>query len=187
MPLSNANTALYTLGKGILYIDEWSGTTPPASVTTDVGNCTEFTVEVTQEKLEHFSSRANVKTKDKIVILEVGYTLAFNLDEISIRNLQKFLLATLSGATVLYAGQATGKEYALKFVSNNAAGENETWEFWRCELSPGGAFSLISDDWSALSFTGTGLSDVANNPDSPYFSVTWNTTTTTSTTTTTTA
>jgi len=184
MPLVNPNVALYALGKGILYIDEWSGTTPPVSITTDVGNCMDFTVEVTQEKLEHYSSRTDVKTRDKLVVLEVGYTLAFTLDEISIANLQKFLLATLSGTTVLWAATVTNKEYALKFVSDNAAGENETWEFWRCELSPGAAFSLIADEWSTLQFTGSGLSDVTNHSDTPYFSVSWNTTTTTSSTTT---
>jgi len=186
MPLTPHNTELYQLGKGILYIDEWSGTTPPGSITTDVGNCSEFTVEVTIEKLPHYSARSGSRKMDKTVVLEVGYTLSFVLDEPAIRNLQKFLLATLSGTTVLYAGMNTGAEYALKFVSDNVVGENETWEFWRCELAPAAAFNLISDDWSTLQFTGTGLADDSNHAESPYFTVTWNTTTTTTSTTTTT-
>lgn len=187
MPLTPHNTELFSLGKGILYIAEWVGTTPPAAVDTDIGNCPRMEVEVTEEKLEHYSSRASTKTRDKVVILEVGYDLSFDLDEIALVNLQRFLRATLSGTNVLLANTALSKEYALKFVSDNAAGPNETWEFWRLELSPGAAFNLISDEWSLLTFNGKGLSDVANHANSPYFNVTYATTTTTSSTTTTTA
>ena len=70
-------------------------------------------------------------------------------------------------------------EFAVKFVSDNPAGPNETWEFWRCKLSPGGAFSLIGDEWSLLSFTAEGLADITNHSTSPYFTVTFETTTTT--------
>lgn len=187
MPLIPHNTDLYQLGKGILYIAEWTGTTPPAAIDTDIGNCPRMEVEVTEERLEHYTSRSSTKTRDKNVILEVGYDLSFDLDEISLTNLQKFLRATLSGANVLLANTALNKEYALKFVSDNAVGPNETWEFWRLELSPGAAFNLISDEWALLTFNGKGLDDTTNHPTSPYFNVTYATTTTTSSTTTTTA
>jgi len=58
-------------------------------------------------------------------------------------------------------------------------GPNEKWQFWRVQLSPSAAFNLISDEWSMLTFTGEGLADTANNPTSPYFTVTYATTTTT--------
>lgn len=185
MPLSNPSTALYTLGRGILSIGEWVGTTPPsAGAYADVGNCPSFDVEVTEETLDHFSSRAGTKTKDKQVTLETGYTATFELDEISVNNLKMYLRGTLTGAAshVIRAAQALDKEHALKFDSANAAGPDEVWEFWRCRLTPNGAFSLISDEWSTLSFSAEGLSDVVGNPTSPYFSVTFATTTTTSTT-----
>jgi hypothetical protein len=179
---SSPSTSLYTLGRGILSIGEWSGTTPPASYT-DVGNCSKFEVEVTETKLDHYSSRSGTKTKDKSVVLETGYTCTFDLDEMSLFNLRIFLKATLVGKNVLRANTAMDKEYALKFVSDNPAGPDETWEFWRCLLSPGGPFSLISDEWELLTFSAEGLSDVANHSTSPYFNVTFSTTTTTTTTT----
>lgn len=185
MPIDQShNVSLYTLGKGVLSIGEWAGTTPPASYV-DVGNCPKFDCEVTEALLDHFSSRQGTKTKDKTVVIEVGYNLTFDLDEVSVKNLQMFLKATLSGGNVLLANTALQKEYAVKFVSDNPAGPNETWIFHRCQLSPGGALSLIGDAWMAMSFKGSGLADVANHPTSPYFTVTFHTTTTTTATTTT--
>lgn len=175
MPISSPSTQLYTLGKGILSIGKWTGETPPIGYT-DVGNCPAFECEVTEEKLDHFSSRTGTRTKDKVVILETGYTLTFDLDEVSVLNLQMYLKADLSGSNILLANMVLDAEYALKFVSDNPAGPNETWEFWKATLSPNGAFSLIGDEWSTVSFTAEGLSDVTNNSASPYFTVTFVTT-----------
>ena len=184
MPANSPSPTLYTLGRGIISIGEWSGATPPA-VYTDVGDCPRMEVEVTEEKLEHYSSRSGTRTKDKVVILETGYTLNFDLHEVSITNLRLFLKATLSGSNVLLANTALNKEFAIKFVSDNPAGPNETWEFWKCLLSPGGALSLINEsDWTTLTFSAEGLSDTANHATSPYFTVSFATTTTTTTTTT---
>jgi len=174
------STTLYTLGRGVLSIGDWVGTTPPSSFQ-DLGNAPSVEVEVTEETLDHFSSRTGLKLKDKSVVLESGYMVNFELDELSVKNLQVYLKATLSGSNVLLANTAVDKEYALKFVSDNAAGPNETWEFWRCKISPGGPFSLIGDEWLTLSFAAEGLSDSENHATSPFFTVTFATTTTTTT------
>ncbi len=173
MPLTPTNTSLYTLGKGIVSIEIWNAETPPSDPYVDVGNSSSFEVEVTEEVLDHFSSRSGARTKDKTVILETGYTINFELDEIAMINLQIYLKATLSGTHVLLANTVLDAEYAIKFVGDNAAGPNETWVFWRAKISPNGAFSLIAEEWSSLAFTAEGLSDVANNPTSPYFTVTY--------------
>jgi len=182
MPAESPSTSLYSLGKGILSIAAWTGDVPPTPPLTDMGDCSSFEAEVTEEILEHFSSRAGVRTKDKVVTLETGYTLTFVLDEISVENLKMFLRATQSG-NVLKAATALDLEYSISFVSDNPAGPNETWEFHRVRITPNGPFNLISEEWSTMSMTGEGLSDVANNPTSPYFTVTFATTTTTTTTT----
>jgi hypothetical protein len=96
----------------------------------------------------------------------------------SFQNLKMFLKGTTS-ENVISANQALDQEFALKFVSDKPVGPNEKWEFWRCQLSPGGAFNLISDEWQALAFTGEGLADTANHATSPFFDVTYATTTTT--------
>ena len=186
MPIAESpSTTLYTLGKGILSIGEWVGDVAPVSLT-DVGNCPRMDVEVTEETLPHYSSRSGTRLKDKQVTLETGYTVTFDLDEISILNLQTFLRGTLTGVgkKVIHAMQALDKEHALMFVSDNAVGPNEIWELWKVRLTPAGTFSLIGEDWSTLSFSGEGLADTAGNPDSPFFDVTMQTTTTSMTTTT---
>jgi hypothetical protein len=119
-----------------------------------------------------------VKVKDKTVTLEIGYTVNFDLDEISRANMTMFLRGTLAGHTIA-ALTALDKEYALYFRSDNPTGENEKWHLWRCRLTPGAAFGLISDEWNVMSFTGEGLADTANHAATPYFDVTWVTTTTT--------
>lgn len=175
---TSPSTSLYSLGKGILSIGDWSGSTPPsAGAYVDVGNCPSFELEVVEESLDHYSSRAGTRVKDKSVIIETGYTVTFGLDEISVKNLQMFLKATLQGSNVLLANTSLDKEYALKFVSNNPAGPNQIWELWKVKLSPNGAFSLIGDEWATLSFTGEGLADTDNHPTSAYFNVTFSTTT----------
>lgn len=177
MPANPHSTTLYTLGRGIVSIAAWSGTTPPASVT-DVGNSPRFEVEVTEEVLDHYSSRSGTRNKDKSVVLETGYTLNFDLDEFAVSNLAMYLMGSISG-NVISANTELDKEYEVQFASDNPAGPNEDWVFHRVKLSPGGSINLISDEWSLMTFTGEGLADTANNPTSPYFTVTFATTTTT--------
>jgi hypothetical protein len=183
---SSPSTTLYQLGKCVISFAEFSGGAPGAY--TDVGNCPAFSVEVTEEKLPHYSSRTGTKTKDKEVVIETGYTLTFDLDEVSIYNLKVYVKGTTS-ENKIYANQSLDREFAIRFVTDNPAGPNETWYFWRVTLSPNGPFSLIGDEWSTLSFTGEGLSDTVNHSASPYFDIyfvtTTSTTTTSSTTTTT--
>lgn len=188
MPPSSPNVSLYSLGKGVLKIGEWVGTTPPSypGDYSDVGNCPEFTVEVTEAMLDHFSSRSGIKVKDKSVVLETGYSVKFKLDEMSVKNMQMFLKATLQGGNVLLANMQLDKEYALYFQADNPVGPNENWQFWKCKLKADGAIALIGDAWQTLGFSGEGLADVANSAGSPYFTVTYATTTTTTSTSTTT-
>jgi hypothetical protein len=186
VPISNPSTSLYQLGRGILYLGEWTGTTPPTSYR-DVGNCPKFEVEVTEEDLNHFSYRSGYRNKDKIVVLEVGYSAKFTLDEISVSNLTAFLKGTLAGSNVIHALTAASKEFGVKFVTDNPEGENQTWWLWRAKLSPDGAMGLIGDEWVQLQYKAEGLSDAANHASSPYFDVTVVTTTTVAVTTTTSA
>lgn len=179
MPISSPSTSLYAIGRGILKIGAWSGETPPTwpSGYTDVGNCNEFNLTVTEETLEHFSYRSGLRSKDKIVILESGYEGSFILDEISQNNLLMFFKGTLSGNTIR-VNQALTKEYAMTFTPDNPEGEDNRFEFHKVKLTPNGDLALIGDEWMSLNFSFEGLSDSANNPNSPWFDITYLTTTT---------
>lgn len=180
------NVQNYAIGKGILYIGEWSGNTPPTDPSgyTDVGNATSIEVEPTLERLPHYSSRSGFRQKDKNPVIQTEYAVRFDLDEPAAVNLNKFLMGTKAG-NVVKALTQTDKEYALKFISDNPIGPNQIWRFWKMTLSPNGPFQLIGEEYMVMSFAGDGLSDSANNADSPYITVTYVTTTTTTTTTTT--
>lgn len=167
----------YTIGKGILSIGEWNGATPPSSYE-DMGNCSSIEMTPTVERLPHYSSRASFKTKDKNPVIQQEYSLTFVADEMAAKNLNRFLLGTRTN-NVIAGLQNTDQEYAIKFVSNNPLGPNQTWEFWKATLAPNGALQLIGDEWMSMTFLAEGLADTANHASSPYFTVTYVTTTTT--------
>jgi hypothetical protein len=172
----------YTIGKGILSIAEWTSSTPPTEFT-DLGNAPMMEMQPSVERLPHYSSRSGLKTKDKNPIVQSEYTVNFELDEPAALQMNIYLMGTLAGG-VISGLQGSNKEFSLKFVSDNPMGKNNTWLFHKMTLAPNGALQLIGDEWMTMAFTGEGLSDTANNPTSPFFTVTYTTTTTTTTTTT---
>lgn len=173
----------YTISKGVMYIGEWVGTTPPASIVTDMGNAPSAEVEITVERIPHVSSRAEFNRKDKNPLKSVDYMVNFELDEPAAANMKRYIMGTMSGGNVVHALQNIDQEYALKFVENNPTGPNKTHEFWRGTITPNGPMQLISEEWMTLSYRFEGLSDIENHPTSPHFDVTYDTTTTTTTTT----
>jgi hypothetical protein len=179
------NVDNYMIGKGVLSIAVWAGGSIGSYV--DVGNCPAFTFEMTEQAIEHFSSRSGLKEQDQETVIQSGYTVNFTLDEISVENLRMFMKGTLSGTRIIYANTNTQVQYALKFISDNPVGPNTKFEFWKCKLTPNGAFSLISDEYTSLQFTGKGLADRTGHSTSPFFTATFDTTTSSTTTSTTTA
>lgn len=171
------STENYAIGKGILYIAEWNGDTAPESDDyEDIGNCSNIEVEPTTERLPHYSSRTDFRLKDKNPTTQRDYMVSFDSDEMASVNLNRFLMGSLNvtgAAAVIYALQGINKEYALKFVSDNPIGPNETWEFWKCTLNPNGAVQLIGEEWMVMSFQAEGLADVENHSASPYFTITY--------------
>lgn len=180
-PKTSPHVDNYMIGKGVVSIAKWVNDAAGAYV--DVGNCPKFEYEMTEQTIEHMSSRHGMKEQDQETVIQVGYTLNFTLDEISVENLRMFLKATLSGTNVLQANQNVNQQYAVKFVADNPVGPTVNYEFWKCKLTPNGAFSLISDEYTSMSFSGKGLSDKAGHASSPFMTATFAVTATTTTTT----
>jgi hypothetical protein len=130
----------YSIGKGILYVAEWSG--GAAGAYSDMGNAPSIEIEPTLERLPHYSSRQGFRVKDKNPVIQTDYMVNFDLDEIAAANLNKYLLGVIDGDTI-HGLQSANKEFALKFISDNPLGPNQVWEFWKCTLSPNGAMQLI--------------------------------------------
>lgn len=186
---ANPSTELLTLGKGALYLAEFSGGSP--GTYRDLGNSPSVAVEIAIEVLDHFSSRSGSKEKDKQAVVQRGYKVNFDLDEKSKLNLALLTSGTLSGNTIQALTDAgTSKEFALRFVSDNPEGPNDRWEFWKGKIRARGEVSLIGEEWMTMPFVFDGLKDAVNQASSPWFNIYYSTTTTTttsSTTTTTTA
>ena len=182
MPQIPHNTDLYTIGKGILWIKDFGA---GDGEYLDMGNAPGVEIEPIIERLPHYSSRSGYKTKDKNPSISTEYTLSLTLDEISSRSLNLYLMGSIDAGLInISALQAADSEYTIKFVEDNPTGPCKIWYFHRVTISPSGAMALIGDDWSTMGLECEGLSDVANNPTSPYISVAMVTTTTTSTSTT---
>jgi hypothetical protein len=138
------NVQNYHIGKGIVSFKETG-----ASLFTDLGNAPSFTYSPTVEKLEHFSSREGVKTKDFTAITQVGATVTFTLDEITGTNLAFFALAELStgtGGSITLSGlsktEFTGE---IKVVGTNDIGQQVDF-LATVSFVPSGDFNFITDE-----------------------------------------
>jgi len=58
----------------------------------DLGNCSEFNVDITVEKLDHYSSRQGLKVKDKSIANQIEGKASFTLDEMHTSNLALFFM-----------------------------------------------------------------------------------------------
>lgn len=97
-----SDTTNYLLGRGRLEVgtlvagipEEWR----------DLGHVGEFSLTVDKEELEHFSSRAGLKTRDLYLIISQSVGGSFQMDELSAQNMAMFL----SGGTLTPVNPAVG-------------------------------------------------------------------------------
>ena len=149
MPAS-PNVQNYHIGKGIVSFKETGD-----SVFTDLGNAPSFVYTPTIEKLEHFSSREGVKTKDFTAITQAGATITFTLDEITGLNLAFFALAELGtdtdGNITLVGLSKTEFTGEIKVVGTNDIGQQVDFDA-TVSFVPSGDFSFITaeDEFSVL-------------------------------------
>lgn len=74
--------------------------------------------------------------------------------------------------TVMSAFANTQVIGALRFISDNPAGNNMELNVWSVSLSPTGDLSLIGDDFTTLAFAGKILKDDLNHSSEPYMRIT---------------
>jgi len=152
MPVS-PDVANYHIGKGIVSFKEEGGST-----FVDLGNAPSFVYTPTVEKLEHFSSREGVKTKDFTAITSAGASITFTLDEITGLNLSFFALSdqdTTTPGTITLAGlskmEFTGD---IKVVGTNDIGQQVDF-LATVNFVPSGDFSFITaeDEFTTIEIT----------------------------------
>jgi hypothetical protein len=134
----------YHIGKGIVTFKEQGS----AGTAVDLGNAPSFVYTPTIEKLEHFSSREGVKTKDFTAVTQVGATIKLTLDEITAENLAIFMLGELgtptSGSVEISALKKIEFVGELSVAGSNDIGQKVDWT-GMVSFVPSGDFSFITD------------------------------------------
>ena len=147
----------YHIGKGVVSFKE---TAPTVAIDfVDLGNAPSFVWEPTIEKLEHFSSREGVKTKDFTAVTQTGATITFTLDEITPETVRLFVLGEVGtpgvgGEITINAFQSTEITGEIKMVGSNDIGQQVTF-LGTISIIPSGAFSMITaeDEFTTLELT----------------------------------
>lgn len=92
------NPENYLLGRGRVYFSQ-EDENQAALGFLDLGNCPAFTVTISADTLDHYSSRSGLKTRDARVITQMNCTFGVTLDEFSKENLQLAFMATFENVT----------------------------------------------------------------------------------------
>lgn len=157
---TSPNVDNYTVGKGIVKI---KGVADDDYV--DIGNCPEFEFTPDLTKLDHFSSRAGVKSKDKSIVQEKSATLRIVMEEYTPGNLRLALLGAIDdsqpSAVEIDIMSENSIQVAVKFEGTNDVGPKWNYEFPKVEFIPSASLNPISDEWGQIEITGDVLFDDA--------------------------
>lgn len=154
------STDSYRLGRGKLYLSLLDSSDRPIAFR-DVGNATEFTINLETETLEHQSSREGLRKVDKEVILTQKTNVSFSLDNLEYDNLALFFSAavleypTTSGTLtdiVILSGQNAATSLKGKWLDlyDSANGEriygidttgSPSSSLWNVEVDDNAGFS----------------------------------------------
>lgn len=156
--LTSPNVDNYYIGKGVVSIK-----LPTDADWVKVGNVPEFEYTPNLDKLDHFSSMAGVRSKDKSVVREKAASLRIVMEEWTARNLQLALLGNIDNAdpsaVVIDIFSLNSIDAAVKFEGTNEVGPQWNFEFPKVEFIPTSAINPISDEWGQIEVTGDILYD----------------------------
>ncbi len=150
MALSYGNQ---TLGRGKVYVSTFlSGTHTPAAWRY-IGNSPSFNLSVNQSKLDHFSSDAGVRVKDKSVVLQVDITGNLVLDDINNENLALFFFGSQSvlaqtsatAQTETFVNVQQGYYYQLGITTVNPTGVRSVSNV---SIAVGGSGKTLGTDYT---------------------------------------
>ena len=170
---SSPNVDNYFVGKGIIKMMRDGD-----SDYRDVGNVPEFEYTPSLDRLDHFSSRQGVRTKDRSIVREKSATIRMVMEELTADNLAMLLMGTAVGAgpnnIEINIFSETEIRAALRFIGTNDVGAKVQLDFPIVSFTPSSSFSPISDEWGQIEMSGEVLAD----PDTGFFGqALWNITT----------
>lgn len=126
-PLTHSEN--YVFGRGVCYFAQFDANGVPMGER-DLGNVPGFTLTVTSEKAEHFSSRTGLRKKDLSVTISVAFDAKLTIEDMSADNLALFLagsVATVTQAATPVTNERihnaeSGREYQLGVTTSNITG-----------------------------------------------------------------
>ena len=137
----------YSFGGGIIYLASLDANGYPKDFR-DVGNTSEFTSSISSESLDHYSTRAGLRTKDATVTIQTDASVAFTLDNINMNNLALFF----SGTTNTFTNPAIAGLTATQFVQDGNLKVN-AWYQLRVGTSP--VFGITTTNAMVITTTET--------------------------------
>lgn len=149
-----------------------------ASEFVDIGNVPELEYEPTIERLDHFTSRAGIRTKDKSVVIERGGSLRVLMEEMTAFNLHMVLMGVIgndgpAGEPSVDIFQSDIVKGELKFEATNDVGPRWDLHFYNVEFAPSGSFNPISDEWNQVEVTGEVLVAQPPHPNAGKVGLAW--------------
>jgi len=116
------STSDYALGKGIVTFDKLVDGVYQGAI--DIGNVTDFSMEIGLSKISHYSSRGGLKAKDLDIIDEVSPAISYTADSMTADNLALLSLASKStvtqvGATITGETHIGAKDTKVKLNKRN--------------------------------------------------------------------
>lgn len=126
-PLTHSEN--YIFGRGVCYFAKFDANGVPMGER-DLGNVPGFTLTVTSEKKEHFSSRSGLRKKDLSVTISVAFDAKLTIEDMSAENLALFCagsVATVTQAATPITNERiynaeSGREYQLGVTPSNITG-----------------------------------------------------------------
>lgn len=124
------NLGNQTLGRGEIHVALFKAGTHTPDGWRYVGNTPSFSLTISQDKLDHFSSDRGVRVKDKSIILQVDYSGSLTLDDINSDNLSLFFFGqkqtiaqtSATAQTETFTTTQQGYGYQLGITSSNPTG-----------------------------------------------------------------
>ena len=152
---TSPDIANYQIPTGKVYFTD---ATTSGAQEVDLGNCVNFSITNEVTTKDHFRSYGGRRTKDKTIITQVGATIKFTLDEITIDNVALFALGDISGGSS-GGGSVSGlskTEFTgtLRIAGDNDVGPKLSWE-GVVSLTPAADFFFIqdNDNWNQIQVT----------------------------------
>ncbi len=147
------NIGNQTLGRGKVYFSTFNTGTHTPSGWRFIGNVPAFNLNVSQSKLDHYSSTGGVKIKDQSVVLQTDITGSMTLDDINNENLSLFFLGSQSIVTQTSATSQTesfvsvkqGYTYKLGLTTNNPTGVRS---ISNVSVTVGGSAKTLGTDYT---------------------------------------